>query len=48
MRGGPPIQPFSRPRILASFAGGEGIDRVTDALFECGTGEEFIARVRTA
>ena len=26
----------------------EGIDKVTDALFECGTGDEFIERVRTA
>lgn len=26
----------------------EDIERVTDALIECGTGEEFIKRVRTA
>lgn len=26
--------------------GSDAIDRVTDALFECGTGEEFIERVR--
>ena len=26
----------------------DNIDRVTDALLECGTGKEFIERVRTA
>ena len=26
----------------------EGVDRVTDALLECGTGDEFVERVRTA
>ena len=30
------------------LTGNEGIDKVTDALFECGTGDEFIERVRTA
>lgn len=34
--------------VLAGLPGPEGVDRVTDALFECGTGEEFIERVRTA
>ncbi len=34
--------------VLAGLPGPEGIDRVIDALFECGTGEEFIERVRTA
>ena len=34
--------------ILEALPGTEDIDRVTDALFECGTGEEFIERVRTA
>ena len=34
--------------VLERLPGPEGIDRVTDALFECGTGEEFIERVRTA
>ena len=33
---------------LAELSGPEGIDSVTDALFECGTGDEFIERVRTA
>ena len=30
------------------LTGLDDIDRVTDALLECGTGEEFIERVRTA
>ena len=34
--------------VIEGLPGPEGIDRVTDALFECGTGEEFIERVRTA
>ena len=34
--------------LLEAVSGPEAIDRVTDALFECGTGEEFIERVRTA
>lgn len=34
--------------VLEELPGPEGIDLVTDALFECVTGEEFIARVRTA
>ena len=34
--------------VLEELPGPDGIDRVTDALFECGTGEEFIERVRTA
>ena len=33
---------------VEELAGNEGIDKVTDALFECGTGDEFIERVRTA
>ena len=33
--------------ILEALPGTDDIDRVTDALFECGTGEEFIERVRT-
>ena len=31
---------------LEELSGPEGIDRVTDALIECGTGDEFIERVR--
>ncbi|MYA11630.1 MAG: hypothetical protein F4Z32_09220 [Gemmatimonadetes bacterium] len=31
---------------LDRLCGPEGIAEVTDALFECGTGEEFIERVR--
>lgn len=31
--------------VLEELPSPEGIDRVTDALFECGTGEEFIARL---
>lgn len=34
--------------VLEELPDPEGIDRVTDALFECGTGEEFIERVRSA
>ena len=34
--------------VLEGLPGSDAIDRVTDALFECGTGEEFIERVRTA
>ena len=33
---------------LDELTGLDNIDRVTDALLECGTGEEFIERVRTA
>ena len=33
---------------LAELSGPDGIEKVTDALFECGTGDEFIERVRTA
>ena len=33
--------------LLAEFSGPEDIDKVTDALLECATGEEFIDRVRT-
>ena len=33
---------------LDKLSGPEGIAEVTDALIECGTGEEFIERVRTA
>ena len=32
--------------LLGKLANPEGIDRVTDALLECATGEEFIERVR--
>ncbi|MDE0474498.1 MAG: Rpn family recombination-promoting nuclease/putative transposase [Gammaproteobacteria bacterium] len=34
--------------VLEGLPDPEGIDRVTDALVECGTGEEFIERVRMA
>ena len=34
--------------LLDAVSGSEHIDRVTDALIECGTSEEFIERVRTA
>ena len=34
--------------LLDDVSGSEEIDRVTDALIECGTGEEFLERVRTA
>lgn len=34
--------------VIEGLPGPDGIDRVTDALFECATGEEFIERVRTA
>ena len=34
--------------VLEELPGPEAIDRVTDALFECGTGEEFIKQVRMA
>ena len=34
--------------VLEGLPGPEDIDRVTDAVIECGTSEEFIARVRTA
>ena len=34
--------------VIERLLGPDAIDRVTDALFECGTGEEFIERVRTA
>ena len=33
---------------VEELTGNEGIDKVTDALFECGIGDEFIERVRTA
>lgn len=33
---------------LAGLSTPEGIDRITDALFECGTDDEFIERMRTA
>ena len=37
------------PSIVGDeLPGPEDIDRVTDAVIECGTGEEFIERVRTA
>ena len=34
--------------VIEALPGDRGIDRVTDALFECGSGEEFIERVRMA
>ncbi len=34
--------------LLDGLPDPEGIDRVTDALIECGTGEEFVERVRMA
>ena len=34
--------------VLGEVSGPDDIDRVTDALFDCATGEEFIRRVRTA
>ena len=33
---------------LDELSGSEGIATVTDALIECGTGDEFIERMRTA
>ena len=33
---------------VEELTGNEGIDKVTDALFECGTSDEFIERARTA
>ena len=35
-------------RLLEELSDPEDTDKVTDALRECGTGEEFIERVRTA
>lgn len=35
-------------KVLEGLRGSDAIDRMTDALFESGTGEEFIERVRTA
>ena len=34
--------------VLGEVSGPDDIDRVTDALFDCATGEEFLRRVRTA
>lgn len=34
--------------LLDGLPDSDGIDRVTDALIECSTGEEFIERVRMA
>ena len=34
--------------VLEGLPGTDAIDMVTDALFECGTGEEFVERLRTA
>ena len=34
--------------LLAELSEPEDIDRVSDALLDCGTGEEFIERVRAA
>ena len=33
--------------VLAGLPGPDAVDAVTDALFECGTGEEFVERVGT-
>ena len=33
--------------VLEGLPGPDAIDAVTDALFECGTGEEFVERVGT-
>lgn len=33
-------------RLLDKLPGPDEVDRVTDALFECATGDEFIERVR--
>ena len=35
-------------RLMTGLSGPDDIDQVTDALIECGTGEEFIDRVRMA
>ena len=35
-------------RLLEELSDPEDIDKVTDAMMECGTGEEFIERVRMA
>ena len=35
-------------KLLDGLPDSDGIDRVTDALIECSTGEEFIERVRMA
>ena len=52
MRAPPPATPGGQAARdsgrVEELPGPEGIDRVTDALFECGTDEEFIERVRTA
>ena len=34
--------------VIEGLPGPDAVDRVTDALFECGTGEEFVERLRTA
>ena len=34
--------------VIEGLPGPDAIDRVIDALFECGTGEEFVERLRTA
>ncbi len=34
--------------LLDGLSGSKDIDRLTDALVECATGQEFIERVRTA
>ena len=34
--------------VLTGLRGPDALDRVIDALFECGTGEEFVERLRTA
>ena len=34
--------------VIEGMPGPDAIDMVTDALFECGTGEEFVERLRTA
>ena len=34
--------------VIEGLPGPDALDRVIDALFECGTGEEFVERLRTA
>ena len=34
--------------VIEGLPGPDAIDRVIDALFECGTGEEFVKRLRMA
>ena len=34
--------------VIEGLPGPDALDRVIDALFECGTGEEFVERLRMA